>query len=86
MRGLLGKKDAPENFTGPTGEVLMKKKDLYNVGSFLSVETAADMIRIQSDYIKNHRLSIPLLFMYDIIHGYKTIFPINLALSASMES
>lgn len=81
--GLIGKKDASENFTGPTGEVLMKKKDLYNVGSFLSVETAADMIRIQSDYIKNHRLSIPLLFMYDIIHGYKTIFPINLALSAS---
>src|SRR5699024_3465999 len=31
----------------------------------------------------NSRLKIPLIFGQDVIHGYKTLFPIPLALAAS---
>ena len=34
---------------------------------------------MQEEHLKNNRLNIPLLFMADIINGYKTIFPIPLA-------
>ena len=40
---------------------------------------------IQSAYLEQSRLKIPMLFMHDAIHGYKTIFPIPLALSCSWD-
>ena len=35
--------------------------------------------------VENSRLGIPLLFGLDVIHGYKTIFPIPLAESNSWD-
>lgn len=64
-------------------DVDYNEEDIYSIGSMLTVDNAEESIALQKDYIKNHRLSIPLLFMYDVIHGYKTIFPINLGLSSS---
>lgn len=69
--------------TGPFGEVLVEKEDLNNIGSILTVNNAKEIITLQKEHLESSRLKIPLLFMFDVIHGYKTIFPINLGMSAS---
>ncbi len=56
-----------------------------NVGGLFGV-TGVDKIKVAQDIaVKQSRLKIPLLFGSDIIHGYKTIFPIPLALSCSWD-
>lgn len=42
--------------------------------------------RLQEIAVKESRLGIPLLFGLDVIHGYKTIFPIPLALSCCWDT
>ena len=69
--------------TGPMKEMNVSANDLTRVGSILGGTGAADIRRIQDDYMKKNRLGIPLLFMADVIHGYRTIFPIPLALASS---
>jgi beta-glucosidase len=44
------------------------------------------MMDIQRAYLEKSRHKIPLIFMADIIHGYKTIFPIPLALAGSFST
>lgn len=55
------------------------------VGSMLNVLSAAETRRVQELAIENSRLGIPLVFGYDVIHGYKTMFPIPLAEVASWD-
>lgn len=55
------------------------------VGSMLNVVGAANTKIIQQIAIKETRLGIPLLFGYDVVHGYKTIFPIPLAEACSWD-
>lgn len=55
------------------------------VGSVLFVRDAEELNRLQKLTIENHRLGIPLLVGYDVIHGFKTIFPVPLAVAASFE-
>ena len=54
------------------------------VGSFLNV-TGEEANRYQTIAVEQSRLKIPLLFGLDVIHGYRTIFPTPLALSASWD-
>src|SRR5262245_2165271 len=49
------------------------------VGSFLNAVGSETTREIQRLAIENTRLKIPLMFAYDVIHGYRTIFPIPLA-------
>lgn len=73
-----------------TGPVTDKKTNQLNdiraglVGSMLNVKGAKDTREIQSVALRS-RLKIPLLFSLDVIHGYKTIFPIPLAEAASWD-
>jgi beta-glucosidase len=55
------------------------------VGSMLNVIGAGYTRKIQKIAVEESRLKIPLLFGYDVIHGYKTIFPVPLAESASWD-
>ncbi|TNE48818.1 MAG: beta-glucosidase BglX [Bacteroidetes bacterium] len=67
----------------------LKKDDLLGqiragqVGSVLSHINFENKILIQKTAVKESRLGIPVLFGFDVIHGYKTIFPIPLAQAAS---
>lgn len=54
------------------------------VGSMLNVKGVKDTRAIQAEAMKS-RLHIPLLFSLDVIHGYKTVFPIPLAEAASWD-
>ena len=55
------------------------------VGSMLNVLTAKATREAQQVVMENSRLKIPLLFGYDVIHGYKTMFPVPLGESASWD-
>ena len=62
-----------------------KKIKEGNVGGLFGV-IGVDKIKVAQDFAVNQsRLKIPLIFGSDIIHGYKTIFPIPLALSCSWD-
>ena len=54
-------------------------------GSFLFVTDPAVIDRLQHIAMEKSRLHIPLLFGFDVIHGFKTIFPIPLAMAASWD-
>ena len=55
------------------------------VGGLFGI-TGVDKIKVAQDFAVNQsRLKIPLIFGSDIIHGYKTIFPIPLGLSCSWD-
>ena len=56
-----------------------------NVGAMLNVYSAKGTRKLQKLAVEETRLGIPLLFGYDVIHGFKTIFPINLALASSWD-
>ncbi|MEQ8238839.1 MAG: beta-glucosidase BglX [Cyclobacteriaceae bacterium] len=53
------------------------------VGGLFNIKTAEKIREIQKIAVEESRLKIPLLFGMDVIHGYKTIFPIPLALSST---
>jgi beta-glucosidase len=78
------------DITGPTpkdGQAAKKYADLKNglVGSMLNVKGVKDVRAIQKIAVEKTRLGIPLLFGFDVIHGYKTISPIPLAEAASWD-
>ena len=55
------------------------------VGSLLFVRTASESNRLQRVAIEGHRLRIPVLFGYDVIHGLRTGLPVPIALAASWD-
>jgi beta-glucosidase len=54
------------------------------IGSFLNV-TGAERTRTLQEIAMQSRMKIPLLFGQDVIHGYRTTFPIPLAEAASWD-
>lgn len=56
-----------------------------NVGGIFGVSSPQRVRQAQDLAVKNSRLKIPLLIGSDVIHGYKTTFPIPLGLSASWD-
>ncbi|MGB7785743.1 MAG: beta-glucosidase BglX [Salinimicrobium sp.] len=77
------------DLTGPASDVNNKykeerlKKGL--VGSMLNVLSADATMEAQKLVMENSRLKIPLMFGYDVIHGYKTMFPVPLGETASWD-
>jgi beta-glucosidase len=55
------------------------------VGSMLNVRGAEATRAVQHLAVDRSRLHIPLLFGYDVIHGYRTIFPVPLGETASWD-
>lgn len=55
------------------------------LGSTLNVRGAASVNELQKAAVEGSRLKVPLLFGYDTIHGYRTIFPIPLGEAASFD-
>ena len=55
------------------------------VGSLLFVTDPAIINRLQKVAVEESRLKIPLIFGYDVIHGFRTIFPVPLANAASWD-
>jgi beta-glucosidase len=55
------------------------------LGSVLSVTDPARIRELQTIAVEQSRLKIPMLFAFDTIHGFRTVFPIPLAAGASFD-
>ncbi|MEP6718109.1 MAG: glycoside hydrolase family 3 N-terminal domain-containing protein [bacterium] len=55
------------------------------LGSTLNVRGAKNTNQLQHVAMDESRLKIPILFGFDVIHGYRTIFPIPLAEASSWD-
>ena len=79
------------NFTGPLpegGSDANAKYDLLrqgSIGAMLNVRGTDNVRAMQKIAVEETRLGIPLLFGFDVIHGYETQSPIPLAESASWD-
>ncbi|HEY5227840.1 MAG TPA: glycoside hydrolase family 3 N-terminal domain-containing protein [Opitutaceae bacterium] len=79
---------ASDTLTGP-GRVVSGGDELIrkgSVGSLFNAVRASKTNAFQREAVEGSRLHIPLLFGYDVIHGFHTLFPIPLALSSSWDT
>jgi len=57
-----------------------------HIGSFLNISNKADAKELQRIAVEESPNKIPLIFARDVIHGFKTIFPIPLGQAASFNA
>jgi len=55
------------------------------VGSLYNLESVKDANHFQHEAVEKSRLHIPLIFGLDVIHGYRTTFPVPLALASTWD-
>jgi beta-glucosidase len=55
------------------------------VGSVLWLTDVKEINRLQHIAVEKSRLHIPILFAFDVIHGYRTVFPVPLAMASSWD-
>ena len=55
------------------------------VGSILWLIDVKEINRLQHLAVEKSRLHIPILFGFDVIHGYRTVFPVPLAMASSWD-
>lgn len=71
------------DLTGPMQEMNVRPEDLRLVGTTLNAFGAEKLIAMQKKHMAEHPHHIPLIFMADVIHGRRTIFPVPLAMACS---
>ena len=71
--------------TGPQRNLGLTEADIARVGSVLNFQNVAEMSQIQDTHLENDPHKIPMVFMMDVIHGFRTIYPIPLALGCSFD-
>ena len=69
--------------TGPEANIGLAPDDLKLMGSVLNCVGADNCIQLQKTFMENHPHHIPLLIMQDVIHGYRTQYPVPLGLACS---
>lgn len=62
---------------------IAKKIKEGKVGGLFNIKTVEKIREVQKIAVEQSRLKIPLIFGMDVIHGYKTTYPIPLALSCT---
>lgn len=77
-------------FTGPIPADENSQQKAENikkgmVGAMINVLTSKGTREAQRMAVEESRLGIPLLFGYDVIHGYQTMFPVPIAQAASWD-
>ena len=74
-----------KNPTAPHPVDAMELVSTGRLGSLLNLVGQQRTNELQHAAVEKSRLHIPLMFGADIIHGYKTIYPMPLALAASFD-
>jgi beta-glucosidase len=64
---------------------IAKKIEKGLVGGLFNIKSVAKIKEIQKLAVEKSRMRIPLIFGMDIIHGYETVFPIPIGLSATWD-
>ena len=74
----LGRNDNANNMADPVNDIPAE------IGSLIYFSSNPDLRnRVQHKAMEKSRLGIPILFGYDVIHGFRTIYPISLAQACS---
>ncbi len=95
VNGLIGKMSVAEKFgqlemsgpqgpNGTAGQSLIDDAKNGLVGSILDMVGVDNINQLQQAALQS-RLHIPLIFSLDVIHGYKTMYPISLGESSSWD-
>ena len=71
--------------TGPAQQWGLTEEQMATIGSCIGGADAATIRKVQEDHLAKDRNKIPMIFMFDVIHGYRTIYPINLGLAGSFD-
>ena len=77
--------DSTAEITGPMQKLGLTQEDLAAAGSVLNFSGVEEMKAIQDEHLKKDPHKIPMVFMMDVIHGYRTIYPIPLGLGCSFD-
>lgn len=77
--------DSSAEVTGPMQKLGLTQEDLKTVSSVLNFSSLEEVKAIQDEHLKNDPHKIPMVFMMDVIHGYRTIYPIPLGLGCSFD-
>ena len=88
--GQLNQYSVGKHLTGPAqregaDKLRFEQLNSGQVGTVLNLFGAQDAYNMQKQVVENSRLGIPMIFAFDVIHGFKTMFPIPLAESASWD-
>lgn len=84
--GQLNQPSGPGYDTGPGGQVAaLDAIRRGEVGSILGMQGVARGCALQKVAVEESRLGVPMLFAYDVIHGFRTIFPVPLGEAASFD-
>lgn len=85
VMGMFYQMDANAILTGPGAHLGVTEEDINMAGSILGTYGAETLKGIQEKYMEKQPHHIPMLFMLDVIHGMKTVFPMPLAMGASFD-
>ena len=69
--------------TGPMQDMNLNESQVNCTGSILSTVGAKKLKDLQKSYMEKQPHHIPMIFMADVINGYRTVFPIPLAQGCS---
>ena len=78
-------RESAADATGPLAKFGIEEDFLPKVGSILNFASAEEMISVQKKHLEEDRNKIPIIFMMDVIHGFRTIYPLPLGLGASFD-
>ena len=76
----------PKNYniiTGPNSRFKLDEDMMHDVGTSLNLVGAETMIDATKNYLNKSKYKIPLMIMQDVIHGHRTLYPINLGVAAT---
>lgn len=80
------KQESEAEITGMKESIGVEAADIRETSSVLNFMYGGEMAEIQKEYLEKSEKKIPLVFMQDVIHGYRTIFPIPLAMGATFDT
>lgn len=72
-----------QNHLSKKNDEVFNEIKLGKIGSFLNAGDINDKFELQKIAVEESRLGIPLIYGRDVIHGFKTIFPIPLGQAAT---
>ena len=84
--GAFFNKDMDITAMGPMADKGFTPENVALSGSILGSMGAETLKKIQKDFVEQHPHHIPMLFMLDVINGFKTIFPIPLSERHSLQN
>ncbi len=85
LMGAFYQEDMEGILTGPARDMGVGEEDIQLAGSILGTYGAGKLKKLQKEYMEKQPHHIPMLFMMDVIHGMKTVFPMPLAQGAAFD-